>query len=173
MSNFQKSLIAQYANVYFIQVPWQWSRNQDNGNGNIGCLRWCRIWRSPWWLNWNFLEFFWNVLEQILSLTSPLQLRRKLLTYLYSLEFDIQKQCILYLSSHQLINRPNLRWPYLYFWIDFFVCRGHTLLWNSFLEYFPVQNWTCITWMPCSWHQKSNSPILQFSNLKSCKMPLK
>ena len=125
---------------------------------------------------WNLLEcsgISWNVPEQILSLTSPLQLRRKLLTYLYSLEFDIQKQCILYLSSHQLINRPNLRWPYLYFWIDFFVCRGHTLLWNSFLEDFPVQNWTCITWMPCSWHQKSNSPILQFSNLKSCKMPLK
>ena len=73
---------------------------------------------EPMMIELEFSGIFWNVLEQILSLTSPLQLRRKLLTYLYSLEFDIQKQCILYLSSH-LINRPNLRWPDLYFWIDF------------------------------------------------------
>ena len=27
--------------------------------------------------------------------------------------------------------------------------------------------------LPCSWHQNSNSPIVQFSNLKCWKMPLK
>ena len=75
---------------------------------------------EPMMIELEFSGIFWNVLEQILSLTSPLlQLRRKLLTYLYSLEFDIQTMHLIPIFS--LNKSPKFEMTRFVFVNRFFV----------------------------------------------------